>query len=277
MSATLASIVAPKFENSVNGAAVTAPCAMCASRHICWGNRAFSEAGIDLGVEFAKRKVKRGATLFGSGETFNSLYAVRSGMFKSSVVWESGQEQVTGFKMPGDMLGLDGIGVDKYASDAVAIEDSEVCVIPYERITTLARENRSLSYSLSRLLSHEIVREQSLMAVLGTMKADERVIAFLLELAARFKARGYAGNAFTLRMTREEIGSYLGLKLETVSRAFTRLQNLKLISLQSTHGVQLLNTGSMRERVGVDIVVQPQRECRAVSRHMNTSFAVGAA
>ncbi|HEX6634927.1 MAG TPA: fumarate/nitrate reduction transcriptional regulator Fnr [Usitatibacter sp.] len=216
-------------------------CATCNLREICLpcGLQANDMARLDE-VVYTRKRVKRGETLYRNGETFESLYAVRSGFFKSSVVLEDGRDQVTGFHMAGEIVGMDGIGTDQHAADVIALEDSEVCVIPYARI-----EEAGLSRQLSKVMSRELVRDQGVMMLLGTMRAEERLAAFLLNLSQRFLARGYSPNEFHLRMTRDEIGSYLGLSLETVSRLFSRFQADRLISVQQKH-IRILDTTGLR-------------------------------
>jgi CRP/FNR family transcriptional regulator len=179
-----------------------------------------------------RRRVKRGEYLYRAGDGFTSIYAVRSGFFKSDVNLEDGRDQVTGFHMPGEILGLDGIGTERHSCNAVALEDSEVCAIPFARLEEVSRELRSLQHQFHKVMSREIVRDQGVMMLLGTMRAEERLAAFLLNLSQRFLTRGYSPSEFQLRMTREEIGSYLGLKLETVSRIFSKFQAEGLIEVQ---------------------------------------------
>jgi CRP/FNR family transcriptional regulator len=126
--------------------------------------------------------------------------------------------------MSGELLGLDGIGTDRHACDAVALEDSTVCVIPYGQLEELSLEITDLQRVFHKIMSREIVREHGVMLLLGSMRAEERLAAFLLNLTQRLHLRGYSRSALILRMSREEIGSYLGLKLETVSRTFSRFQ-----------------------------------------------------
>ena len=172
----------------------------------------------------ARRSVERGQALFHAGDAFASLYAVRTGFFKTTVVAEDGRDQVTGFQMAGELLGLDGIGTERHACDAVALEDSTVCVIPYGELEGLSQEITDLQRVFHKIMSREIVREHGVMLLLGSMRAEERLAAFLLNLTQRLHARGFSRSALVLRMSREEIGSYLGLKLETVSRTFSRFQ-----------------------------------------------------
>jgi CRP/FNR family transcriptional regulator len=194
---------------------------------------------------YTRRRVKRGESLYRSGDAFGSIYAVRSGFFKSGVVLEDGRDQVTGFHMPGEILGLDGIGTERHTCGATALEDSEVCVIPFSRLEEVSREVRTLQHQFHKVMSREIVRDQGVMMLLGTMRAEERLAAFLLNLSQRFVARGYSPAEFHLRMTREEIGSYLGLKLETVSRVFSRFQDAGLVAVQQKH-IRILDPDGLR-------------------------------
>jgi CRP/FNR family transcriptional regulator len=216
-------------------------CATCNLRELCLpcGLQASDMARM-VEVVYTRKRVKRGETLYRCGESFESLYAVRSGFFKSSVVLEDGRDQVTGFHMAGEIVGMDGIGTERHAADVIALEDSEVCVIPYARL-----EEFGLERQLHKVMSRELVRDQGVMMLLGTMRAEERLAAFLLNLSQRFVARGYSPNEFHLRMTRDEIGSYLGLSLETVSRLFSRFQAEDLISVQQKH-IRILDTTGLR-------------------------------
>ncbi|UDF33591.1 UNVERIFIED_ORG: fumarate/nitrate reduction transcriptional regulator Fnr [Shinella sp. XGS7] len=179
-----------------------------------------------------RRSVSRGDTLFRAGDAFQSLYAVRTGFFKTCVSAEDGRDQVTGFQMAGELLGLDGISNDRHSCDAVALEDSQVCVIPYGQLEELSREFTDLQHQFHKIMSREIVRDHGVMLLLGSMRAEERLAAFLLNLTQRLQARGFSASSLVLRMTREEIGSYLGLKLETVSRTFSKFQEEGLLEVK---------------------------------------------
>ena len=196
-----------------------------------------------------RRFYRKGEHAFHAGDQFDSLYAVRSGFFKSNLLNEDGRDQVTGFHMAGELMGLDGISTDRHTCDSVALEDSEVCVIPFSRLEELSREAPSLQRHLHKIMSREIVSDQSVMMLLGSMRAEERLAAFLLNLSQRMTARGYSPMEFNLRMTREEIGSYLGLKLETVSRVFSRFQSDELISVQQKH-IRIRDIPKLRALVG---------------------------
>lgn len=182
-----------------------------------------------------RRRVRRQEHLYRAGDPFEALYAARLGYFKTAVLHEDGREQVTGFQMAGEILGLDGISTGTHSCNAIALEDSEVCVIPYTQLEELARELPSLQQQFHKVMSREIVRDHGVMMLLGSMRAEERLAAFLLNLAQRFDARGFSASEFHLRMTRDEIGSYLGLKLETVSRMLSRFQEDGLITVRQKH------------------------------------------
>ena len=193
----------------------------------------------------ARRSVARGDALFHAGEAFTSLYAVRTGFFKTCVSSEDGRDQVTGFQMAGELLGLDGIGTERHTCDAVALEDSQVCVIPFDQLECLSREFSELQHQLHKVMSREIVRDHGVMLLLGSMRAEERLAAFLLNLTQRLQARGFSASALVLRMTREEIGSYLGLKLETVSRAFSKFQDDGVLEVKQRQ-VRVLDDAALR-------------------------------
>lgn len=222
-------------ENTANGPFKTS-CADCNLGELClpFGLSPEEISKVDEMVQVRKR-LKRGEHLYRSGEKFDSIFAIRSGFFKTDVLLEDGRDQVTGFQMAGELLGLDGISTERHACNALALEDSEVCLISFAHLETLSREVPALQNHFHKVMSREIVRDHGVMMLLGSMRAEERLAAFLLNLSQRFTARGYSPSEFYLRMTREEIGSYLGLKLETVSRAFSRFQDDGLVSVQQKH------------------------------------------
>ena len=195
-----------------------------------------------------RRSVKRGASLFHTGEKFASLYAIRTGFFKTCVATEDGRDQVTGFQMAGEIIGLDGIVNDIHTCDAIALEDAEVCVMPFDRIEEISREITALQHHVHKIMSREIVREHGVMLLLGSMRAEERLAAFLLNLVQRLHARGFSKSEFILRMTREEIGSYLGMKLETVSRTFSKFADDGMIEVKQRN-IVIRNAEALRRIV----------------------------
>ncbi len=182
------------------------------------------------------RPVKRGEAIYRANDPFQSIYAIRAGSFKTVVMHRDGREQVTGFHLAGEVLGLDGVCTERHSSDAIAIEDSSICIISYALLESLCGESKSLQQQLLRMMSREIVRESSLMMLLGTMSAEQRVASFLLNVSTRMEARGYSAAEFNLRMTREEMGNFLGMTLETVSRMFSKFQRDGLVQ---TRGKQI--------------------------------------
>lgn len=192
-----------------------------------------------------RRKVKRKELLFHNGEKFTSLFAIRTGVFKTRVTTEDGRDQVTGFQMAGEIIGLDGIVNGQHSCDAVALEDAEVCVMPYERLEELSREVTALQRHVHQVMSREIVREHGVMLLLGSMRAEERLAAFLMNLVKRLHARGFSATELILRMTREEIGSYLGLKLETVSRTLSKFVEEGVVEVNQRH-VRITNADALK-------------------------------
>jgi CRP/FNR family transcriptional regulator len=225
-------------------------CSTCTMRELCLpmglGTDEMKEVDALLG---SRIKLRKGDTLYRAGEPFSALYAIRIGSLKTTVLAEDGREQVSGYHMLGDIIGLDGIGTDRHGCQAIALEDTDVCVMPFDRIEEIARTIPALQHNLHRLLSKEISRDQNVMLLLGSMRAEERLAVFLLSLADRYKRRGYSSTEYVLRMTREEIGSYLGLKLETVSRLFSRFQEEGLIQVQG-RAVKLLDPAALKQLVG---------------------------
>nr|WP_034618918.1 MULTISPECIES: fumarate/nitrate reduction transcriptional regulator Fnr [Chitinibacter] len=222
-------------------------CVNCSLRELCLpiGLSQDEMSELDKLITQA-RPIKRGEALYRAGEPFRSLYAVRLGFFKASVISEDGREQVTGFHMSGELLGMDAISTDVHTCDAIALEDSEVCELPFSDIEDLSRDVPLLQRHLHKVMSREIVRDHGVMLLLGNMKAEERLAAFLLNLSQRFAVRGYSSSSFHLRMTREEIGSYLGLKLETVSRTLSKFQDQGLIKVQNRL-IELENIDSLKK------------------------------
>jgi CRP/FNR family transcriptional regulator len=231
-------------------------CAACAVRQLCLaqGLSAAQAAQLDalIGV---RRLVRRGQHLFRAGEPFHALYALRSGSFRTDIVLADGRNQVTDFPMPGDLLGTDGIGTDTHSCNAVALEDSEVCAMSLNRLEQLARELQPLQHQLHKIMSHEIVHDYGIMALLGSMRAEERVATFLLDVAQKSAERRCSGDDFDLRMTRADIGSYLGLKLETVSRTISRFHQLGIVSALQKH-IRILDVDALRGMVAHQ---QPRR------------------
>ncbi len=224
-------------------------CSSCNLRELCLplGLNPVDSDRLDTLVG-SRKTVARGKALFHAGDPFDALYAVRTGFFKTCVSTEDGQSQVTGFQMAGELMGMDAISQDQHTCDAIALEDSQVCVIPYAQLEVLSREFTELQHAFHKIMSREIVRDHGVMLLLGSMRAEERLAAFLLNLTKRLHARGFSPSSLVLRMTRQEIGSYLGLKLETVSRTFSKFQDDGLLEVKHRQ-VHVLNEDGLRKLV----------------------------
>ena len=220
----------------MNNETIKVACSNCNVRELCMpiGLSVAELSRVDELVA-TRRTIKRGTSLFRNGEKFTSLFAIRTGFFKTCVTTEDGRDQVTGFQMAGEIIGLDGIVNDQHTCDAIALEDAEVCVLPFDRIEEISREVNALQHHVHKIMSREIVREHGVMLLLGSMRAEERLAAFLLNLVQRMQARGFSKSELVLRMTREEIGSYLGMKLETVSRAFSKFSEDGMVEVKQRH------------------------------------------
>ena len=243
------------FNPAMEPKSLKVACSNCNLRELCMpiGMDAAESLRVDTLVE-GRRKIAKGQTLFRNGSPFENLFAIRSGVFKTVILHEDGREQVTGFQMSGEIIGLDGIVEDKHRCDSVALEDAEVCVMPFDQIEHLSREVKALQHHVHKIMSREIVREHGVMLLLGSMRAEERLAAFLLNLVQRLHARGFSRSELVLRMTREEIGSYLGLKLETVSRTFSKFAEEGSIEVKQRH-VQILDPQALQHIVNAGACV----------------------
>jgi len=225
-------------------------CTSCTMRELCLPVGLKHDALRQLDQLITNRvRLRKGEALYRAGGPFSALYAIRVGSCKTTVLAEDGREQVTGYHMLGDVIGMDGIGTGQHGCQAVALEDSEYCVLPFGDLEDLARSVAPLQRNLYKFLSREITRDHGIMLLLGSMRAEERLAAFLVNLSQRYRERGYSSTEFVLRMTREEIGSYLGLKLETVSRLFSRFQQEGFVQVQG-RAIKLLDIAALKQLLG---------------------------
>ncbi len=231
-----AAALAPPAAAGMGVSPLKSLCSSCNLRELCLpcGMEGSDIERLDS-LAFNRRRVRAGESLYRAGDRFHSIYAVRSGTLKTSLELADGREQVSGFSLGGELMGLDGLADGRHASSATALEDAEVCAIPFSHLAGLSASNAGVQHALNRLMSREIVREHSLMLLLGSMNAEERLAAFLVNMSQRLKARGYSASEFHLRMSRAEIGSYLGMKLETVSRTFSAFQQQGLLEVDKRH------------------------------------------
>jgi CRP/FNR family transcriptional regulator len=180
----------------------------------------------------ARRKVSARHYLYRAGQPFAGVFLVHAGFFKTCLVADDGGERVTGFRMRGDLLGVEAIGMTEHVCDVVALDAGEVWELPNPPLLGAAQRYPELQAMLTAALAAEIRHERTWMLALGTLGAEQRVATFLLDLAARYQALGYSASEFVLRMTRAEIGSFLSLQLETVTRAMSHLHALGLIEVR---------------------------------------------
>ena len=192
------------------------------------------------------RRVSRNQVLYRMNDPFTTLYAIRFGQFKTYQLTADGVEQITGFHMPGEFLGMDAISKDCHQCYASALEDSEVCELPFSRLEHLFSEIPVLLRHFHRMMSQEITRDQSAMLSLGNMNAEQRFALFLLNLSSRHKVRGYSATSFQLRMSREEIGNYLGLTIESISRLVSKFTREGRINIRQ-RDVELLDLVALRQ------------------------------
>ncbi|HZW75923.1 MAG TPA: helix-turn-helix domain-containing protein [Caldimonas sp.] len=243
----------PSLFRPLHAARCQVRCSSCNLREICLpvGLTREELGRIEHRLVAAQRKVARGTTLFRAGDRADALFAVRTGFFKTFVRSHQGEEQITGFQMAGELIGLSGIDSGVQQVDAVALEDSQVCVVPLADLEALEREAPSLQVRFHRVMSHEIAASHQAMLQLGSMHAEERVAAFLLNLMHRLAARGFSATSLVLRMSRDEIGSFLGLTPETVSRTLSGFQasgllvvRQRLIEVTDATGLQRVLDGA---------------------------------
>lgn len=216
----------------LNVPALKASCGACSLHQLClpMGLDECDMTRLD-DIIGQRRRVARDERLYKMDEPFRNLYAIRFGQFKTLQVNAAGEEQITGFQMAGELLGMDAISGERHQCDAVALEDSEVCEIPFLHLEELFGQVPTLLRHFHRIMSQEITREQNVMLLLGNMRAEQRFAVFLTNLSSRYAARGYSANSFALRMSREDIGNYLGLTIESISRLLSRFKKLGLLAV----------------------------------------------
>jgi CRP/FNR family transcriptional regulator len=194
------------------------------------------------------RPLQPGQHLFRPGDKGHALFAVRSGALKSYCITEDGEEQVLGFTLPGELTGMDGLGSGSYASASVVLETSSVCEMPYDRLEGLCHQLPSLQKQMLSILSREITSDQHMLMLLGKRTAEERLASFLLSLSRRYRSRGLSATEFNLPMSRQDIGNYLGLAIETVSRLFAQFQERKLLQV-SRRQIRITDLDALKAKV----------------------------
>jgi CRP/FNR family transcriptional regulator len=196
------------------------------------------------------KPLQKGQHLYREGDDFQSVYAVRSGTLKAYKTTDDGREQVTGFYFPGEILGMDGISKNAHASSARTLETAAVCEIPFSSLAKLSALMPNLQRHFFQLMSREITEDQVLITLLSKNTADERVAALLLSISTRYARRKLSATHFRLPMSRVDIGNYLGLTVETVSRVFSRMQKLEILSVDNKE-IAILDMQGVRNMANV--------------------------
>lgn len=230
--------------------ALKAACSACSLRELCLpvGLRAEDLAQLDAAID-RRRTLKAGQHVYRSRDAFGALYAIRNGFFKTYELSNDGQEQINGFHMTGEIMGMDAIGSDRHTCSAIALDDCEVCIIPFQRLESLLHDIPSLMHQFHRLMSREIAADHHMMMLLGNMSAEQKLATFLNNLSERLGARGLSSTVLRLSMSREEIGNYLGLKLETVSRMFSKFQDDGLVQVERRN-LTITDISALRQLAG---------------------------
>jgi CRP/FNR family transcriptional regulator len=228
-------------------------CLACSARGRCLpAGMADKDARCLESMTIARRRVRKGQSVYRQRERFLFLYAVRFGSFKSSLMLHDGHDQVTGFHLPGDVMGFDATVSGRHPTTATALEDAEVCVLPYGQLTDACGEGRALRMQVLRMAGTELLRDQRLLALIAHTHSEQRVAAFLVGLSERMRERGFSPSDFLLRMTRSDIGSYLGTTLETVSRSMSAFARRGFITVRRRE-VHLANIDALRAEFEADL------------------------
>lgn len=213
---------------------VKTACESCRVRELCLPT---SLEGIQLNLmdQLVKRikPLKKGEYLYHTGDEFKGLYAIQSGALKTMGLTVEGKEQVTGFHLEGELVGMDAVDENQHPCNAIALENTEVCLIPFDKLQDLAQEVPKLMHDLARIMSREILREEKTLIMLGSTTAEQRLAMFLMNLYKRQLRRGGNENQLKLQMTRQDIGNYLGLAFETVSRHINHFQEEQLLKIEN--------------------------------------------
>jgi CRP/FNR family transcriptional regulator len=236
----------------------------------------------DEGMRFQHVKFKTGQRVHMIGQVFDHLYVINSGFLKTVLIDEFGNEQVLGFPMKGDVLGADGINTRHYASEAVALSDCDIILVPFKKLAALCQTHPPLENLIYGVLSRELVREQAIIGVLARLSAEARVARFLVTLGERFAAMGYSSKLFNLRMSRHEIGSYLGLRLETISRTLSGFSDaglitveLRTIGIKDAEALQRLRRLPPRARPNKNSAAKPSERAKFSTSAMPAMGLIG--
>lgn len=207
-------------------------CTNCGIYQLCYSVGGNTDLSVLDTIVKNRKTLRRGEPLYQTGESFRSIYAIRSGSIKTSIIADDGRVQVTGFHVAGEVLGLDAIITRRYNCEATALETSSVCEVPFARFKELSEEIPNLQYKMLEIMSHEILHNHELMMLLGKKNAEERLATYLLNMSMRLEKRNFSSTQFNMSMSRSDIGNYLGMAEETVCRVFSRFQEEELVTIQ---------------------------------------------
>ncbi len=233
--------------------AIKTACSKCSLQRLCLP-QGLNNDDLERLDQLVKRPrpLHRGEYLFCQGDRLKSLYAVRSGSFKTYSLGEDGSEKILGFHLPGELLGLAGLGHGEYRATASALETASICTIPFDGLQDLADHLPSLNHQLHKIMSQRISRDQEALLLLGDKSAHERLATFLLNISSRFVERGFSASEFNLSMSRQDIANYLGLTLETISRTFSQFQRDGILDVDRRL-IRIVDRGRLSNDAGASL------------------------
>lgn len=227
-------------------------CTACHLNQVCIPESMNENEVIELdNLVNSRIKLKKKDSLFVSGDSFKAIYAIKSGSIKTTITNRSGMEQVNGFFIQGEIIGLDGFATDRHVFNAIALEDTHICVIKKHDLESFSEKFSPLKNQIQRIMSKEIVRDNNMMLLLGNMNSEQKIATFIQNISNRLNKRRNNHLAITLKMTREEMGSYLGLTNETISRILKKLSNLNLIAIDGKE-LQILDEDGLKQIIHTD-------------------------
>ena len=225
-------------------------CGQCNLNELCFPHGMNPEDMSKLDAIIEQRKpLHKNDNLFREGDESHSIYAVRSGSVKTLVESPNGDEQIVGFHLPGEVLGLDGFMDGTHTCTAIALETTSVCVMPMPKLESLCTTIPGLQHQMRRIMGKEVTEEHMMLLMLGKMSAEEKIATFLLSISRRMEERHWKATEFVLSMPRQDIANYLGLAVETVSRLFAHYQDAGIIKVDRRR-ISILDLQRLNEIVG---------------------------
>lgn len=226
----------PEHKKPLKLSELKVSCASCSLVDLCLPHGMDDDELIKLDdIVVRQNPYQPGQHLYRPGEKSHALFAVRSGALKTYCITEDGEEQVLGFTLPGELVGMDGLGGKEYSSAAVVLETSSICELPFDRLEGICNELPGLHRQMMNVVGREITSDQHMLMLLGKRTAEERLASFILSLSRRYQQRGLSATDFNLPMSRQDIGNYLGLAIETVSRLFAQFKDKGILDVNRRH------------------------------------------